>query len=74
MVPLGAWSAVSLVVKDPVILIIKEVWNLFSCFFFAKTTFTTVAADKLASALKAVDGQNTAVGTALAAGHGGLIL
>ena len=43
---------------------------LLVCFFFAKTTFTTVTGNKLTSAAEMVDGKTTVIGAALAFGHG----
>ena len=52
------------IVKIPVHLIIKKVRQFIICFFFTKTSFTTVTCNKLTSSAEMIDGKTTVVGTA----------
>ncbi len=61
-------------VKDTMVFIIKEVWDFFPCFFFSKSSFAAVSADKLTAAVKAVDCKNTVIRTAFTTGHSCLIV
>ena len=63
-----------LIVKHPVIFVVKKVGNLFSGFFPAKPPLAAISADILAASPETIDCQDAVVGAALAAGHGGVVL
>ena len=62
------------IVKHPVVLVVKQIGDLFSGLFLSQAPFTAVAADILPAAFKPVDSQYTMVGAAFAASHRGLVL
>ena len=60
--------------EESLVFIFKQVWNVILVLFLAETALATVSGDKLASAGKAVDRQETVVCTALTSCHRGLKL
>ena len=57
--------------KQPFILVGKQVRHILAGLFLAHTFFTAVAGDEPTAVAEFVDGHETVVGTAVAAGHGG---